>query len=435
MQIKLKRKAKASGGLLKENKGLTLVELVIAVAILGIMVSPVLHAFTTSQTIDNKARKMSEATDAAHNIMEVIDSVSVANFLETDDSKSLIGYDSLTKGVEEIDENKKFDCAIIKGIESGKSTFDAKVIFGSKSIDDVAEENDIFNTINQMEIVDYGDPEGTFAQPYISSANPDDIAETYFKTQTNNKTYTQKTRTIVIDVTTEGSKEDDTLKIFINVKYQYEFIYLVQETDEFGIGTGTYKPATFSKDIVYSAIPAGAPPRKDGSPICCYVMYYPEYGTASRPARDIITINNLEDVPVRLLVVKQWPMVCDPKTGQYSEMDSITLDANEKNYRCEITENHSSSFDLEEDGEKLVYTNARTNLSTYGTSNEEISQVTYKVISGIKARYRTDLIKDGGIITTTKKNRFYDVAIYLYEEGQIGDEGEPFAKFRATKAE
>ncbi|GEM_PF-3631105 len=427
MRNKFNRKAKASGRLLRNNKGLTLVELVVAIAVLGILVSPVLHAFTTSQTIETKARRLSEATDAAHNVIEVIDSVSVDNFLRTDDSKSLLDYSSKTMGT---DADTGNDCAIIKGIGSGSSTFDAKVVFGTSSLDGAA--NDIFNTINNMEIVDYSDPDGTFAQPYIDSANPDNIADTYFKAETNGKSYTQKKRNIIIDITSEGSTVDDTYKVFINVTYHYDFEYLIQNTNESGIGLGTYRPAEFSKDIVYSAIPAGASLHEDGTPLSCYVMYYPEYGTPSKPATDSITVNNLEDIPIKLLLVKQWMMT--QSGDEYVEVSPTELLGKERGYLCDITENHSPSFNLEENREKLLYTNARVNLA-FEDGVEEIPGVTYKVISGSYSTYKTRDIKDGGVITTTTKNRFFDLAIYLYEEGQIEDGGEPVAKFRATKAE
>lgn len=431
MRKKFNNKAKASAGLLKESKGLTLVELVVAIAILGIIVSPILHAFTTSQTIENKARRLSEATDAAQNIQEVIDSVSVANFLETDESKELLGYDSKESLV---DDETGFNYAVIKGLESGKSTYDAKVVFGTRSIDPVPVEDDIFEFINQMEIADYSDPDGTFAQPYISSANPDDIAETYFKTFTNNKAYTQKTRDIIIDVIKDTSDSESAPEIYVNVTYHYEFTYFIQETNEAGIGTGTYRPDVYEKDIVYSAIPAGAPLHSDGSPLSCYVMYYPQYGTVAKPAKDIITINNFEDIPIKLLVVKQWTMVYIAEGDKYEEMGETALYNLETNYLCEIKENHSSTYDLEGNDQKMTYTNARINLATYGNTNEEISGVSFKVYSDSQERTRTGLIRDGGIITTSKKNRLYDVAIYLYQEGQLED-GNPIAKFKAAKAD
>lgn len=434
MRKKFNNKAKASAGLLKESKGLTLVELVVAIAILGIIVSPILHAFTTSQTIENKARRLSEATDAAQNIQEVIDSVSVANFLETDESKELLGYDSKESLV---DDETGFNYAVIKGLESGKSTYDAKVVFGTRSIDPVPVEDDIFEFINQMEIADYSDPDGTFAQPYLESANPDKVAEDYFRAATNNKAINQKTREIIIDVTKEGTEADDSLKIFINVTYHYEFIYRIQNTDDAGVGTGQYRPALYEKDIVYSVIPAGASKHPDGTPVSCYVMYYPQYGTDAVPIKDMITINNLEDLPVKLLIVKQFPMVPvyddEGQIENYVEMDKFTLDRLETTYKCEIKEYHSPTFDLAGNGQKMTYTNARINLATYGDTNVEIESVSFKMFSDYRERTRTGLIKDGSIISTSKKNRLYDVAIYLYQEGTL-ESGEPIAKFKATKA-
>lgn len=54
----------------KQNKGFTLVEVLIAITILGIIVTPLLHAFVTSANTNAKARRIMDATTLAQNIME-----------------------------------------------------------------------------------------------------------------------------------------------------------------------------------------------------------------------------------------------------------------------------------------------------------------------------------------------------------------------------
>lgn len=54
----------------KQNKGFTLVEVLIAITILGIIVTPLLHAFVTSVNTNAKARRVMDATTLAQNIIE-----------------------------------------------------------------------------------------------------------------------------------------------------------------------------------------------------------------------------------------------------------------------------------------------------------------------------------------------------------------------------
>lgn len=63
---------------IQDNRGLTLIELMIAVVILGFVSTPLLHSFLTSANTEVKARKMGEANLVAQNIMECIE----ANELE-----------------------------------------------------------------------------------------------------------------------------------------------------------------------------------------------------------------------------------------------------------------------------------------------------------------------------------------------------------------
>ncbi len=65
----------------KNNRGITLVELIIAVAILGIVVTPLLHAFITSARINSKARETLNETIAAENLMEEFNDATVDDLI------------------------------------------------------------------------------------------------------------------------------------------------------------------------------------------------------------------------------------------------------------------------------------------------------------------------------------------------------------------
>lgn len=65
----------------RDNRGLTLVELLLGVAILGIIVAPLLNAFVTGAGAEVRGRKYGDATAAAQNIMETIQAVQAGDDL------------------------------------------------------------------------------------------------------------------------------------------------------------------------------------------------------------------------------------------------------------------------------------------------------------------------------------------------------------------
>ena len=60
-----------------DNRGITLVELIVSIAILAIIVLPFLNAFVTATKTNVKARNKMNATHLATNIMEGIENNSM----------------------------------------------------------------------------------------------------------------------------------------------------------------------------------------------------------------------------------------------------------------------------------------------------------------------------------------------------------------------
>lgn len=77
---------------IKDNRGMTLIELIIAITILGLVATPLLHGFLTSAQTEVKARKMGEVTSVAQNIMEVVEGAGYDTLTAADtDLKTLFG--------------------------------------------------------------------------------------------------------------------------------------------------------------------------------------------------------------------------------------------------------------------------------------------------------------------------------------------------------
>ncbi|MFP3154210.1 type II secretion system GspH family protein [Lachnospiraceae bacterium ZAX-1] len=67
-----------------DNRGVSLLELLIAVAILAIMIAPLMHLFVTSANLNRKGRQMDAATNAATNLMEMVKTTELDDMLPED---------------------------------------------------------------------------------------------------------------------------------------------------------------------------------------------------------------------------------------------------------------------------------------------------------------------------------------------------------------
>lgn len=65
----------------EDNRGMTLVEIIVAIVILAIVLVPLLHAFVTGANTERKSRQYGEATTAAQNLIESIESMTMGQVL------------------------------------------------------------------------------------------------------------------------------------------------------------------------------------------------------------------------------------------------------------------------------------------------------------------------------------------------------------------
>lgn len=422
----------------KNTKGLSLVELLVAMVVLSLVVVPLFQAFVTSSRLTTKSRKLNEATDTAQNIQEVIDSVSADSLIAGTSVSTMASLLGISEDEIVLSENEEthFNELSISGITSGLGTYDAKVTFGEGLFDDVAQEGDGFYEINNKKIAKYGEPDGTFAQGFRTNTDPDQIADTNLYVDTNSSTYTKKTRTIYVDV------EQQDGKIYVNITYSYEYRYN-KTTDSIHTVKG------YSTEVSYSVIPSGVYPHADGTPVTAYILYYPDYsnglgsGDNGIGGNDVIKIYNYSDVPVRLFLVKQWPVeqVFEMEKGatkqyfrqaeieakqlegwvvtggyDYQTIDAVRLTAKEVNYHPWFEMSYSSTY-LTEDVEKNeLYTNAGFDL----TNDNPIpnGQLTYRIFNQGSPFFSSAANRlSGEIVDRESGIRLYDVKIDIYESG------------------
>lgn len=74
----------------RKNKGFSLVEILLAIVILALVLTPVLQIFTTSMSISNRSRRLLGATEVAEMTLEVLNSKPMDG---TDGIKEMFGTD------------------------------------------------------------------------------------------------------------------------------------------------------------------------------------------------------------------------------------------------------------------------------------------------------------------------------------------------------
>lgn len=411
----------------KNNKGFSLVELIVAVVILGIVVIPLLQAFTTSASLTSRARRMGEATAAAQNIQEAIESVSVANmFAQIDPSGAATGQMTNENalnllGVTSADTTVLNDSQlVINNISSGAKTFNARVDFQAIS------------GINNNLIAQYTDMTGTFSQPYGENRNPDALADIWYESEYGNgerykpwksrtanegdgKVY--RTRKITVEATSAQTTPDEKDGYDVNVSVIFEYDYYFYDLKGKNPTTRIKK----SHKESYDFFPGGHHIKDYNEVVSCYLMYYPFMESYLKGENDLEKIdiqvdiaNEESDLQFKLFLVKQWPMV-----GDVPAPANHPLILKDHVYRFSISERHNSKFEIKtvdstHAAEEMmnVYTNANVYLDGTGLWRDYAYTVKTPLTPVInfteESKVKNQLVK------TEQEDRFYNVTITVF---------------------
>ena len=434
----------------KDNKGFSLVELIIAVAVLAVVVIPLLQAFTTSANLTSRSRKAGEATAAAQNIQEVIQARTVSQMRKHDDaghmdSDLILQMLGVSKEDTQVADNGD---VIIQNIRAGSKEFDAKVEFSAGS-----DESSAAYSINGKDIAQYTDMTGTFSQSYASNQNPDMMSASDFPivckdtlkklAQDNgldSVTYDKRQRTIVINVESlENPDGGFDVDVIVTFKYKFHVLNKWYSKDDkkremeysFSIFPESYHIASFDKEVA------------------CYLMYYPFYENLedTETINIYVDYNNSEsDLKFKLFLVKQIPMVLGDD-GKFVSADTVATKWNEvkyndSQYKLIINEYHNSrlNLDTQADGTlaenmRNVYTNANRRFGS--SADTQISSFTYKIkkpSAGGWFYFSKQSDERNQLVKTEKEDRFYNVVIYIYDKGTVNQEGaSPIHTLEASK--
>jgi len=421
----LKRRTKRTRRL--DNRGLTLVELLVAVVILGIIVAPLLHTFATSAKTAQKSRQFGDATTAAQNIIELIESsdtdVILSNATVIDSGASFykpVVSEGVTSFVVSAAAYKDTSGKYYIGlpVSSGSSSFDALITLDASDL------------LNGEPVTQYTELIAT--SQAAGTDNPDNKAKADFawasellgsETPTENETLSRNITITVEPGETSGGTV--TYQIVIVYRYSGGFNYTDVNDD--------YKYYNFYEEYTSETFYTGIPDTVDfGEPVFSMFYFFAPFYSIYGSSKDIVYVYNRDnaytvgantyDLRFNLFLIRQKTI-----------SDAAELSAAEASYSSAIYQYETYGLGTS-DGEYLnackVYTNMNTNLST----GADLSSFEYRVYRGASMWYYPGT-EDPRLVVSDRIDRLIYLDVQLFESGEAdsGFTGTPIASMNATK--
>lgn len=379
------------------NRGFSLLELLIAVLILSIITIPLLHTYVTSSRTAARSRQAGDATTAAQNIVETIQANSVSSVLSSDSTAVAGLFGANSAGVAPASSG---DMVSLTGIQSGSSLFDAKVTLDPGPYGGSG-------GINTKEITQYTSMDSTYVQE-TGNLDPDKIALDDFASKSHYQLPDAEQRTAELTIHSFTPGESGMTGVSVTLQFHYTFLYTEIITVD---GVSTPESRTMDIDSAsYSLFPAGYTVQTD-TPFSVYLLFSPYYDGSMGAYQDEITISNTDNLPCNVFLVKQ-------KTAS-------TTEAAENTYRAQVLlrENHlsdSTNFYAS------VFSNIGQNLIS-GSAIPSL-QISYRKFYS-SVYYVTGNFGNGQLVDRKQEDRLYEITVLLYPHGS----SDQLMTFHATK--
>lgn len=430
------KKKKRLDTLRGDNRGFSLVELLVAVTILAIIVAPLLHTFVTASATTVRSRRLGDATLASQNVAEAVEANSLSELfrnpgeaLRADTAEFYAVGDDGKLASEPFRSGQDVYRIGLTGLQAGSASFDALVTLDSRTAPEYAGES--FYAVNAQKLSDYSDMDAVFAQSWNAAEDPDRISLTDFQTHAASISNESDPRpdsvtrvihlTVGYDTNDDGSLNTDRITAALDYAYTYTYQYEEAGFDETGTPVTQVKTDIWKNTKSFLLFPRGFTVTNGVMPNL-YLMYNPWYGTG---IRDTITITNGDDLPFTLFLVKQR----DPSLGE------TELAGKETTYAADVTLEQSET--VTDATTAKVYSNVRENLTNTGEipGAGVITGVSYKIRLG---RYRHRMGTFGGdangaLVSKSARDRIYRVTIDIYAPGADYDDDAPLCSFTTTK--
>ena len=367
----------------KDNRGLTLIELMIAVTMLAVVISPFLNAFVAAAKQNNKAREALRATTVAQNLMESMRAFTLEEVMEQiagDKANSKLympgGYEAhkeVPQQGADADTRHEF---LIQGIEEDGKKYDARIVT------DVSTYETNTSVGNDMEVSMMN--EATDAILSVSEADDQEVIDGWSGGSGWNRWEADESnteRTFHIEIKDNVLNADQT---DITIKVEYK-------TDK----SPTSKVST--KELVKTL----------NSLNNVYIMYYPNY--SRKKDNFVVTYNTAKEC--NLYLVKQ-------KYG--------TGGKDERGYTTSLTVTDRNS-----DGKARITlrTNILDNFYLGSNENQDVGiEMTYKYNSETDKDKIESLLgfwngKPQSLVGQKhKSNSIYKTTVQIYPEGTYPDQ-------------
>lgn len=425
---------------LRNNKGLTLVELIVSIAILAIIVLPLLTSFVQATKTNVKAKNKLHATEVAQNIMEGLENVSLNDIaLQFNYPSYGAGFDLFDKGSASVIELKPsgsnytkvegegadLNRTVVVADESSKPVFnqssDHKYYFWAEGIS-VTNSTKKYNALitldaktdvnstknkeyNNTPISDLKSVDNTNDAISANADTPDMIINLIqLQYGLTGLSQSDVSRTITVDI----KKEAATGRTTVTVKYKY---FVKSKNITFPESGSLY-------ETDYTSVVYDNSSHIEDTLKAVYLFYYPWYtSTRSFPLNtDSIVINNPDMVDCNVCIIKQ------------TRSDASTVYGEEANYKCSVTLNELSNNGANPKAHASINTNIGTNMAV-----EDMSSAAYIVYNQVTYIYNNananqtlvkQIIDINSITTQEKSDRLFDVSVSVYpsnvEPGAVG---------------
>ncbi|MFV0465088.1 MAG: prepilin-type N-terminal cleavage/methylation domain-containing protein [Lachnospiraceae bacterium] len=361
-----------------DQRGFSLIELLVALSILMIITAPLLHGFLTSARVNSKARKVLEATTVGSNILEQLKSVDLNQVSGSDITvtKDSNGVYRLLYVNQEVD-GKKYTAVV---------TADPTP-YQMGSAGTVAKYNDEVIP----EIYDMNAAQSAF---FIESANEAaDMADEFGTDTITILNSFVRTQQITI--------KNDLNKVYID----YDCYYTYNGRRKYAVSNLRLYSGTTDSDPLQNI----------------YLLFEPMYSAGSSDLKEFIQIENTDNYPVNVYLVKQ-------------ENTNSTA-VNEAQYQVDVNVLETRTEFLV-DGELTFVTNLRTNLLPSSQLQLHYNNASNQIVNGTNYSAQ-DLLNVRNLTQGIAKDRIFEITVDVYEiylgEGDVGNE--KVATVEGTKEE
>lgn len=288
-----------------DNRGVSLVELLVAVCIMAVIAIPLLHSFVTSYRVNARSRQTMRATTLAQNEMEIFEKEKIADLSDPDK----LAYVATTREdgyhvTEEADGRYTFARLGIINDKSGRQEFDVYITLDPKR----TSAGDKYYTQNTTNILSMNTisalDSGTYIQRIRTENNEvdlDTVAYNYFNTNkkvgssaTMNEIQQNVKRTITIDI----SQETREIGVITTAKVVYEYVCSTSIVPE---DKKTYQ----SEQVIYNNAQTMDETGKPRELKSIYLFYAPRYGITQTDKQDTIIVNNTVGVNADVYLIRQ----------------------------------------------------------------------------------------------------------------------------------